>query len=93
MKSFTAITLSVATLVSMAQGYVISNCRTPQTYNLGDNKCHDWTDPKYSFQSNAGCTLTFYDTAGCQGKASAGNTVQNTCLDVGFNPQSMRCST
>ncbi|KAI1771701.1 hypothetical protein F4818DRAFT_445034 [Hypoxylon cercidicola] len=82
MKSFTAVAFSVATLASMAQGFRISNCRTPGDFDLGNNDCHQWTDPQYSFQSDAGCTLFFYDADGCQGFATDGKTVQNQCLDA-----------
>ncbi|XXH05734.1 hypothetical protein Hte_012170 [Hypoxylon texense] len=90
MKSSIALSLAAAALASTAQGYRIGNCRTPGDFNLDNNKCHRWTDARFTFQSNAGCTLTFYDRAGCQGNTRS-HTVQNQCQDVGLVSQSMRC--
>lgn len=54
MQFSTVVTLSVAILSSMTQGYVISNCANPKTHNLGDNQCHECTNSKYTFQSDKG---------------------------------------
>ncbi|KAI4868055.1 hypothetical protein F4820DRAFT_411341 [Hypoxylon rubiginosum] len=92
MKSFIAVSLAAAAaLASTAQGFRIGNCRTPGDFNLGNGECHQWTDAQFTFQSDAGCTLTFYDAAGCQG-ATTSSTIQNQCQDVGLVSQSMRCN-
>lgn len=93
MQLTTFFTVSVAMLSSMVQGYVIANCVTTDTYNLSDNKCHDWTDSKYTFQSNKGCTLVFYSGVGCTGTESTPKQVQNRCASVGITPKTMKCVT
>lgn len=95
MKTPTSILFTLSTVLAvsdLAQGFVISNCVTPKSYNLGDDKCQKWTDAKFTFQSKAGCTLMFFSGPGCTGNIILTTATQNQCLDVGGQSQSMRCS-
>lgn len=86
--------ISVAMLSSMSQGFVITNCKSPHSHNLGDNQCHRWTDGQYNYQSNKGCSLMFFTDEDCKGKHTKSRNAQNECKKVGLESvRSMRCST
>ncbi|OTB04469.1 hypothetical protein M426DRAFT_11616 [Hypoxylon sp. CI-4A] len=70
--------ISTVLLGAVANGFLITDCSSGQITNFGDNKCQIWTAGTFSFQSNAGCTLSAYSGGNCQGSIFTTAT-QNQC--------------
>ncbi|KAI1084539.1 hypothetical protein F5B20DRAFT_575862 [Whalleya microplaca] len=84
--------ISIASLISAASSFLITDCSSGQITNFSDNKCQIWTAGDFSFQSDSGCTLSAYSEGNCQGSIFTTAT-QNQCQTAPDGVVSVNCRT
>lgn len=81
---------TLATLTTLAQGFVIADCHSGQITNFANNECQKWTGNIFSFQSDLGCHLYAYSGDDCKGNVTPVQ-AQNTCTKVDGWVGSVEC--
>ncbi|KAI0133961.1 hypothetical protein BJ170DRAFT_678881 [Xylariales sp. AK1849] len=84
--------ISLVALAAIARGFIITDCVSGQVTNFGDDKCQIWTAADFTFQSDAGCTLSVYSEGNCQGSIFTTAT-QNQCQTAPDGAVSINCVT
>lgn len=88
MKVIVSLLTVAATCVELIYGFSATNCDTGKVYQFGQDgncKCHLWTTPHMSYDSDKGLALKAYPLAGCQGDPEVYNS-QDVCFEVPFTP-------
>jgi hypothetical protein len=93
--TFASIVAAGFILAPAVSAFSITNCVNGVYRNFGEagnGKCQAFnTNDRVAYDSNKGLKLTVWSGTNCQG-TSWSTTAQNTCLNIGFQGQSVKAA-